>query len=742
MTTPVLSPSAAALRQQPACSSSSRCATGAALAPPRPAWPLRRSAAAAPRRRPAVPPLCAQPPQRLCTQYWQQQQRSVAAAAAHADYAAKAGDSAVLQRPLRAELHPEEIKQVFGYRRDLAARYALGPVLGAGSFGVVRAATEKATGRRYAVKSIPKAPKTGRSTPRYLLKLQTEVDAMGQLGASLDAVHLHDVCEDDSSVHLIMELCEGGSVLDGLKEGVYSERQIQSIMRSVLRFIAQCHAKGLIYRDIKPDNFLLKNKAPKRDKPSESPLWRLGKAVGLTPPRNTPSAEEPSCPVKATDFGLSIRHAPGDPPLKSRSGTPAYMAPEVIQQSYSEGADVWSAGVMMWQLLTGKFPFWDNVRDCNLQQVWKAILTDRIDFSARELRDVSPPALDLLRQMLQRDPRKRVTAAAALRHPWLSSEAAAPSLPLRSSVVQRLQRFATYGHLKQLVLRIIADELGAAIGATGRAGPPPLAAINGSTMSAGESGSEGASTPGSLASGGGGNTSEQQHPAAAAAAAPTIVSGLLAAAAEGGDEGEGDAASALRGLRSLFNELDLDASGEVSMDELLSGLERLGYDIAPGEVEQLVDRVDVNHDGALQLSEFVAGLVDWSALQADSSWPRWVAMAFDRLDSNADGFISLDELLGQLPAWGWERDDAQRSLEARRMLREADANGDGRISREEFAALLVGPSGVPDSLNQYDARRKPAPSLESSSSLDEELLVPPLGHAPGAAGAGDAGRAE
>ena len=77
-------------------------------------------------------------------------------------------------------------------------------------------------------------------------------------------------------------------------------------MRSILRFIAQCHARGLIYRDIKPDNFLF-----------------------LT--------NDPDSPLKATDFGLAIRHGPEEPKLTSRSGTPAYMAPELVMQCYGAG---------------------------------------------------------------------------------------------------------------------------------------------------------------------------------------------------------------------------------------------------------------------------------------------------------------------------------------------------------------------------------------------------------------------
>lgn len=418
----------------------------------------------------------------------------------HADYQAKAGDSSVLQRPLKSELLPSEIRDVFGFPRNLREAYSLGGVLGAGSFGVVRECTERDTGRRYAVKSIPKQPKNAKSTPRYLLKLQTEVDAMGQLGASLDAVYLKDVFEDDVAIHLVMELCEGGSVLDRLKDGEYSERQVAHIMRAVLRFLSQCHAKGLVYRDVKPENFMLlsrdesdtgsdsdssserSGKGKKKREKGGGGLWRsLSKAVGLGGPsddsetgqpaeraitaRGTtlPSSKAPlgvlASPVKATDFGLSIRHRQGEPKLKSRSGTPAYMAPEVIQQCYDESADIWSAGIMMYQLLTGRFPFWENVRDCSLQQVWKSILTEPIDFDDSALRQVSPQARNLLQQMLQKDPSRRVSASDALRHPWLNSEEAAPALPLRSSVVQRLQRFATYGHLKQLVLRIIADEL-------------------------------------------------------------------------------------------------------------------------------------------------------------------------------------------------------------------------------------------------------------------------------------------
>lgn len=96
---------------------------------------------------------------------------------------------------------------------------------------------------------------------------------------------------------MVMELCEGGPLLERLQEKDLTEVDIARLVKSVLRFIAQCHSKGIVYRDVKPDNFLF-------------------------------VTSEKGSPIKATDFGLSIRHSAVDSPLTSRSGTPAYMAPE------------------------------------------------------------------------------------------------------------------------------------------------------------------------------------------------------------------------------------------------------------------------------------------------------------------------------------------------------------------------------------------------------------------------------
>ena len=185
---------------------------------------------------------------------------------------------------------------------------------------------------------------------------------------------------------------------------------------------------------------------------------------------------------------------------------------------------------------------------------------------------VSAPGRDLLKQMLERDPAKRVRAADALRHPWLQDADSASALPLRSSVVQRLQRFATYGHLKQLVLRLIADDM----------------ATHPTTQKESQVGVRAMRVGGSCGCRGGwrcGLLDGQQCVALPACTcsnlrhllktpSPNFTLTPLALFLSATTPQE-----LIEGLTGLFEELDLNASGSVSMDELVSGLDRLGYDI-------------------------------------------------------------------------------------------------------------------------------------------------------------------
>jgi calcium-dependent protein kinase len=414
-------------------------------------------------------------------------------------------------------------------------------------------------------------------------------------------------------VHLVMEVCNGGVLLERIEKEKYSEKYIVPIVRSILRFISQCHAKGFIYRDVKPDNFLFQTK-------------------------------DPDSHLKATDFGLSIKHWPHERKLTSRSGTPAYMAPELVMQSYDEKCDVWSVGMLTYQMLTGRFPYWEDVRRVSLTDVWKAILTDDINWSSPELKQLSRPAIDFLQSLLQRDPANRPSAQECLEHLWVVDDTNAADLPLEGSVVQRLQRFSTYGLLKQMVLMMIVDDMAA-----------------------------------------GGDA------AAALKSQPSV----------------GVPADVVEGLQSLFNELDVDKSGSITMSELSQGLRKQGYNLTDDEIEQLMRKVDANHDGDVSINEFMATLLDWNLIQESQGWQSYVDRAFDNLNKDGDGFIRLEELVELLPTvmtdTGRPVSAEERLTMAKQMLREADTNGDGKISRDEFSELLK-EHQAPDSLSFYDDR--------------------------------------
>lgn len=290
---------------------------------------------------------------------------------------------------------------------------------------------------------------------------------------------------------------------------------------------------------------------------------------------------------------------------------------------------------------------------------------------------MSTAARGLLMSLLERDPARRITAAKALEHPWLMETLAgggsgAPR-PLRASVVQRLQRFATHGRLKQLVLRLLAESLLECCPVIGEEG---VSDSDGSmTTTVDKDDHQSASTPSPCTS--------CSLPARSALNVPWLRDWIGS-------------------VQSLFDELDVDSSGSLDVQELTDGLDRLGFDLSPGELEVLMGRLDVNHDGGLQLWEFVASLVDWGFLQRLPDWRAWVRTVFDRLDADGNGAIDLEELEREARRSLGADESASESLAAARlMLREADANNDGQVSWEEFLELL---DGAEDDLYQYDPR--------------------------------------
>eukprot|EP00191_Tetraselmis_sp_GSL018_P012249 CAMPEP_0177618164 /NCGR_PEP_ID=MMETSP0419_2-20121207/25380_1 /TAXON_ID=582737 /ORGANISM="Tetraselmis sp., Strain GSL018" /LENGTH=719 /DNA_ID=CAMNT_0019116945 /DNA_START=118 /DNA_END=2278 /DNA_ORIENTATION=- len=544
------------------------------------------------------------------------------------DYCSSNEDG-VLALPLRKELTQEQLKNVFGFPDHLSKFYRLGQTVGSGSFGTVHRAVEHATKQVYAVKSIPKKPKKGKPTPRYLLKIQTEVEAMMQLGASLNAVFLKDVFEDANHVHLVMELCTGGALGDRFEfneiVGIeITEQDIARQIRSILRFLSQCHSKGIIYRDVKPDNFLFLSTA------EDSPL-------------------------KATDFGLAIRHWPQEGNLKSRSGTPAYMAPEVIMQNYDEKCDLWSTGMVMYQLLFGKFPFWTDIRNHSLQEVWKSILVDKLDLNSTKVkRRMSAPALDLLKKLLERNPSKRIGAHDALNHPWIKELDTYPEMALGGTLVQRLQRFATYGRMKQMVLLTVTQEL--------------------------------------------------------------IARGRSKMLAE---------------LHDVFVGIDSKGVGYITHKDLLAMLQREGYLVTDDEVIQLVTRMDLNTNGAIDYEEMITALIDWDSMHSEESFGCAIDAAFLKLDTGAKGHIDVQDLLPLLPPYLEDAPDDVREHEARRMMREIDPTHHGHIIKPDFVAILMDSYGE-DLLDQYDdASPTAAPAVAALSMLAPGARAdPPRRHQP------------
>ncbi|XP_068634584.1 calcium-dependent protein kinase 5-like isoform X2 [Aristolochia californica] len=262
-------------------------------------------------------------------------------------------------------------------------RYLLGEQLGWGQFGIIRLCSDRLTGEVFACKSIAKDRLV---TPDDLCSVKLEIEIMTKLSGHPNVVALKAVYEEQDYVHLVMELCAGGELFHRLeKQGRFPESHAQVLFKHLMEVVMYCHDKGIVHRDLKPENILLATKSP-------------------------------SSPIKLADFGLATYIKPGQN-LHGTVGSPFYIAPEVLAGGYNEAADVWSAGVILYILLSGMPPFWGKTKS----RIFDAVRAADLHFPANSWHPVSASAKDLIIRMLCRDPARRLTAAQVLDHAWMKS---------------------------------------------------------------------------------------------------------------------------------------------------------------------------------------------------------------------------------------------------------------------------------------------------------------------------------
>ncbi|MBA0809406.1 hypothetical protein Gohar_025064 [Gossypium harknessii] len=295
-------------------------------------------------------------------------------------------------------------------------------------------------------------------------------------------------------------------------------------------------------------------------------------------------------------------------------GSPYYVAPEVLQKHYGPECDVWSAGVIIYILLCGVPPFWDETE----QGIFEQVMRSELDFTSEPWPSISNSAKDLVRRMLIKDPKKRLTAHEVLwsleghisyvlkcighrvpyaGHPWVQEDGIAPDKPLDSAVLSRLKQFSAMNKLKKIAIRVIADSL-----------------------------------------------SEEE----------------------------------IAGLKEMFKMIDADNSGNITLEELKIGLEKVGSKLKDSEINGLMQAADIDNSGTIDYSEFIAAMLHLNKIQKEDH----LFAAFNYFDKDGSGYITPDELQQACEQFGLQ------DVHLEDVIREVDQDNDGRIDYSEFVAMM------------------------------------------------------
>jgi len=297
-------------------------------------------------------------------------------------------------------------------------------IIGEGGYASVMLAKERRTHNPRAVKCITKKMVASRE------RLQREIDiVMGLDHPNIN--RLYQVFEDPRYIYLILELCSGGELFDRIQElGHLSEREAAIIMQQIFLAVNYMHSRNIVHRDLKPENFLFQHRAP---------------IEGNT--------------LKVIDFGIAAQLRKASDTLSTRTGTPYYVAPEVLHfpfATYGKPCDLWSCGVVMYVLLSGRLPF----RGVDDHATFAKVKAGRFSFPSEIFGSVSEGAKALIKGLLAKDEAKRFTAERALNDTWVREQApAAAPAPLQAGVVEALRMFQAENKLKKVALHVVARQM-------------------------------------------------------------------------------------------------------------------------------------------------------------------------------------------------------------------------------------------------------------------------------------------
>uniref|UniRef100_A0A674DFT9 calcium/calmodulin-dependent protein kinase n=1 Tax=Salmo trutta TaxID=8032 RepID=A0A674DFT9_SALTR len=288
--------------------------------------------------------------------------------------------------------------------------YQLYEELGKGAFSVVRRCVKKSSGQEFAAKII----NTKKLSARDHQKLDREARICRLLKHS-NIVRLHDSISEEGFHYLVFDLVTGGELFEDIvAREYYSEADASQCINQILESVQHIHQHDIVHRDLKPENLLLASKMK-------------------------------GAAVKLADFGLAIEVQGDQQAWFGFAGTPGYLSPEVLRKDpYGKPVDIWACGVILYILLVGYPPFWDE----DQHKLYQQIKAGAYDFPSPEWDTVTPEAKNLINQMLTINPSKRITADQALKHPWICQRSTVASMIHRQETVECLRKFNARRKLK------------------------------------------------------------------------------------------------------------------------------------------------------------------------------------------------------------------------------------------------------------------------------------------------------